>query len=159
MSEQPNQRRPDDPRVRVADLIADIREVLAEPDPVVQAAGIGSRVGDLTTLLKLLADAAAQAIAGPVLAIDVLPGDVVLLDGAPVTVTSAPRPGTYRIGGQRQHGVALDWRDGSKRGVIFRRADELLTHLPRREGPRVIAAVRPESATGGGARPAEGDAS
>lgn len=65
----------------------------------------------------------------------------------------------YRIGETLQHGVALDWRSGTKRGVIFRRADDILCRLPRREGLRVIAALRPNSATGGGTRPTSGDAS
>lgn len=144
-----------DPRVQVADLIAEARELLATPDPVIKAAGLSARAADLGSLLRLLADAAAGAIAGPVLAIDVLPGDVLLLDGAMVTVTSAPRPGVYRIEEQQQHGVALDWRSGSQRGVIFRRGNDMLVRLPRREGPRVIT-VRPDSATGGGSTPTAG---
>lgn len=151
METNPNHEHPHDARVRVADLISDIREVLAEPDPAASAA-------DLRELLRLLADAAAEAIAGPVMAIDVMPGDVLLLDGSTVTVTSAPRPGAYRIGEARQQGVALDWRAGSQRGVTFRRADELLCRLPRRDGPRVTAPLRPTSATGGGSCPAPGGA-
>jgi hypothetical protein len=71
-----------------------------------------------------------EPVGEPVLAADVEPGNVLVLDGAEVAVTSLPVFGSYWINAARVWGVAIDWQTASSRGRIFRLASDVLYRVP-----------------------------
>ncbi len=127
---QAGSRPPSGVRVRLAGLIIEARTALAVPDAGYH--GWAARAGQLEALLDLLAEAAADVIAEPMTAGQILAGDRRLLDDGQVAAVTRVRHGHFWIGGKHQPGMAIDWTagHGSARGTMFRRGDEALRRLP-----------------------------
>ncbi len=64
--------------------------------------------------------------AGPVLAIDVRRGDVLLYDGREVTVTADPEGTWFREHGRPVAGLAIACQDGTARLYLYRTARDIL---------------------------------